>query len=161
VNTDPDSIGTLNWASVPVFGVCAGRIRSVIRPSAYGLIRNVDGRLALAHNPHGTFLPGGGIETGETPVATIAREALEECGLVARLGTRAVYAVQFAYAEVEQIHFEKRSIFIDGVCERWGLRPTEPEYELLWVDSETAIRVLSPESHRWAVGQATDPAQCH
>jgi 8-oxo-dGTP diphosphatase len=144
---------TLDWSCVPTFGRCADPTSSVIRPSAYGLIQDEHRRLALAHNSEGVFLPGGGIEAGETPAQAIARESLEECGLVARLGAWTLYAVQFVYSEKEQTHFQKRSIFIGGECDRFGALPTEPGYELRWVDHESAIRMLSDESQRWAVQQ--------
>ncbi len=125
----------------------------MIRPSAYGLIDDGRGRLAIAHDANGFYLPGGGIEGGESPAETIVRESLEECGLVVRLGNWIVHAVQFVYAEAEDTHFEKRSVFLAGTCDPVTGLPTEPGYELTWLDVPAALRVLSPESHCWAVEQ--------
>jgi 8-oxo-dGTP diphosphatase len=140
-----------DWRDVPAFGLRPKADVAVIRPSAYGLIGDGRGRLALVRTGGGTFLPGGGIEAGETPEAAIQREALEECGLVIRPGAWAVRAVQYAYAESERIHFEKRCTFIDGSIERAGLAPSEADHELLWIRPDEAIRKLSHESQSWAV----------
>jgi ADP-ribose pyrophosphatase YjhB (NUDIX family) len=67
------------------------------RVGAYGLCRDADGRVLLAHNsPASEFpglwtLPGGGVEQGEHPDDAVVREFAEETGLrVRRAGLRAV-----------------------------------------------------------------------
>jgi 8-oxo-dGTP diphosphatase len=149
------SVGCPDWGQAPVFGTAPDANLRVIRPSAYGLIHDDRGRLAVARDPNGFYLPGGGIEAGESPAETIVRESLEECGLVVRLGNCVVHAVQFVDAQAEQTHFEKRSVFIAGRCDSVATLPAEPGYELRWLDVDTAVQVLSHESHRWAVHQWT------
>jgi 8-oxo-dGTP diphosphatase len=75
-----------DWDKALVFGVRSEGERWVIRPSAYGLLEDQDGRIAVVRSQDGIFLPGGGIEIGETPQEAIRREALEECGLVVLVG---------------------------------------------------------------------------
>jgi 8-oxo-dGTP diphosphatase len=152
-NRNEQRISAIDWASVPVFGPCGSRDSSVVRPSAYGILTDRRSRLALARNAHGVFLPGGGIEPGETPAETISREADEECGLVVRPAAWTVQAIEYVYADAERTLFQKRSTFIAGECECSGAAPSEPGYELVWIDPEAAIGVLSHESHRWAVRQ--------
>lgn len=50
------------------------------RPGAYGVIKNVDGLVAIIKTKTGYFLPGGGIEKDESPVECLKRECLEEIG---------------------------------------------------------------------------------
>src|SRR5262245_3499771 len=51
------------------------------RPGAYALIADGAGRLAVVRNEHGRyFLPGGGVEPGESLELALRREVLEECG---------------------------------------------------------------------------------
>ena len=69
-----------------MFGTMLDANLRVIRPSAYGLIHDDRGRMSVARNPNGFYLPGGGMGDGESPAETIVRESLEECGLVVRLG---------------------------------------------------------------------------
>ena len=150
-----------DWARVRVFGARPESEVCVIRPSAYGLIENNDGHLAIVHTSLGGFLPGGGTEARETPEAAIVREALEECGLVIRAELRPdrwlAQAIQFVYSESEKTHFEKRSTFIQCFIKetRAAVTPTslEVDHLLVWVSPQRATQVLSSESHCWAVEQ--------
>ena len=142
-----------DWSSVLVFGKRPEVGACAIRPSAYGIIEDGQGRLAVVHTPQGTFLPGGGIDAGETPEEAIKREILEECGLIVRLGLWTRRAVQFAYLVSARTHFEKRSLFIEGVVEGSGASGSEADHELVWVEPATTVRILSHQSHCWAVEQ--------
>ena len=140
-----------DWQEAPVFGVPADGGQNVVRPSAYALIEDERGRLAIVRTAEGVFLPGGGIEAGETPALAVKREAFEECGLVVRARGWTARAVQFAYSAREKTHFEKRSTFLEAVVEAAAPSGTEPDHELVWVSPETAPQLLSHESHGWAV----------
>ena len=76
-----------DWQDAPVFGVRIEAQRYTVRPSVYGLIEDGHGQIADVRTPQGITLPGGGIEEGETTARAVAREALEECGLVVRVGS--------------------------------------------------------------------------
>jgi 8-oxo-dGTP pyrophosphatase MutT (NUDIX family) len=69
-----------DWSKAPLFGFRSEVERWVIRPSAYGVLEDQAGRLAIVRSRDGVFLPGGGVDAGETPEEAILREALEECG---------------------------------------------------------------------------------
>lgn len=140
-----------DWTQVPVFGARAEAERYTVRPSAYGLIDDGRGQLAVVRTSHGVFLPGGGIEEGEMPEQAVVREALEECALAVRAGDWAIYAVQFIYSESERTHFEKLSTFVDATVEAVASSATEADHTLEWVSLEAASQILTPESHRWAV----------
>ena len=142
-----------DWSNIPVFGARPESSAWVIRESAYVLAIRSDGCLAVVRTSQGTFLPGGGIERGEPPPDTIAREALEECGLTIQPGVWVVRAIQFVYSEREQTYFEKRSFFLEGVIVGGDSTPCEADHELVWAGAEEAIRILSHESQRWAVEQ--------
>lgn len=141
---------------IPTFGLRVEGCRYVARPSAYALVRNGERRVALARTPAGWFLPGGGIEAGETPEDTVVREAREECGLVVRAGMIVTRAVEIVYSETEKTCFEKQSLFITATLVG-ATAPLESDHELFWVDPSEAMERLSHESHRWGVGRWTQP----
>jgi 8-oxo-dGTP diphosphatase len=140
-----------DWRESPVFGVPTAGRRYTVRPSAYALIEDGHGRLAVVRTPQGVTLPGGGIEDGETPAQAAVREALEECGLIVRAGSWAIRAVQFSYSESDRAHYEKWSTFLDAVVEAVAHSGVEEDHELVWVAPGAAIEILASESHRWAV----------
>lgn len=148
-----------DWSDAPSFGPRdAPRDASaayVVRPSAYALLRDEVGQIAVVRTPKGLFLPGGGIDPGETAREAIQRETIEECGLPVRLRQWTTRAIEFVYSPEERTHFEKRSTFIDAVVDpvfEGALVPaSEPDHELVWMSRAAAIESLSHASHRWAV----------
>lgn len=143
----------IEWAAVPVFGYPPAEGRAVVRPSAYGLIANLAERVAVVRTPHGLFLPGGGIESGETPREAIAREVREECGIELSIGSWSVRAIDFVYSEAERTHFEKRSTFVEARSSGNRVASGELDHQLEWALPADAIANLAHASHRWAVGQ--------
>ena len=140
-----------DWRDAPVFGQPPSGSRVRIRPSAYAILRNDRGEFAVVRSREGIYLPGGGMDPGETPHETAIRETLEECGLLIRIGSWTAIAIQFAWSEAEQIHFEKRSTFVDASVLGVDTSHLEPDHEVLWVDADRANELLTHESHGWAV----------
>jgi 8-oxo-dGTP diphosphatase len=132
----------------PVFGTRVERVRYVHRPSAYVIVRDADERIAVVRTRKGTFLPGGGIEEGESPESAARREVAEECGLLVE--------VREAIGRATQIvkRFEKDSVFFAGTVIGSG-EQTETDHELLWLEAGDAVALLTHESHRWAVLRLT------
>ena len=151
----------VDWRAVPTFGVPPRVGHATVRPSAYAVLIDAGGRVAVVHTPRGTFLPGGGIDPGETPQAAIVREVLEECGLRASVGQWIAHAVEFVDSEEESTYFEKHSTFAGARSHGAAVAPLEPDQELAWFAPDVAIARLSPLSHRWAIGifvASTQPA---
>jgi 8-oxo-dGTP diphosphatase len=138
------------WPEAPVFGSREeGRVY-VVRPSAYALVRNPAGEVAVVETPVGCFLPGGGADADETPEETIRREGKEECGFVLAPRGLIGLAVENCYSIQERKYFEKRCVFYEAeITERH--HATEPDHHLHWVGAERAIEMLFHESHRWVV----------
>ena len=152
--TDPaPNAADAEWEEVLVFGSAPPDEPATVRPSAYGLIIDPADRLPVVRTPQGFFLPGGGIEPGETPGAAVVREVLEECGLEVRIGTWSIRAVDFVYSPTEHTHFEKQSTFVDAHPSGRHATPTEPDHELEWLPPQVAMATLAHPSHRWAVQQ--------
>jgi len=118
-----------------------------MRPCAYGLVMDNAGRIAVARSRDGVFLPGGGIEAGETPETALEREAIEECGWTIRVGACIALATQLTPS------FEKPSTFFAiDVLHSTGAG-LEPGHETLWLHPDEAAATLMHESHAWAVQQ--------
>lgn len=145
-----DSPRQLQPTDPPVFGDRVDGCPYVVRPSAYALVRNLEGEIALVRTRQGCFLPGGGIETDERPEKTVEREAKEECGLLVDVRSALGKAVEIVHSIGEATCFEKRSEFFEADM-TGSTTSDEEDHELLWLSPDRAIEVLSHESHRWAV----------
>jgi len=143
----------VDWRAVPRFGTPSDGLPVVVRPSAYAFILNENGLLAIVRAPDGVFLPGGGVEQGESFEAAVARETLEECGLVIRTGRCVLEAVQFASSSAEGACFEKQSRFFDAAVEGEAPSAIIDGHETLWLAPSVADQVVSHESQAWAIQQ--------
>jgi ribosomal protein S18 acetylase RimI-like enzyme len=153
-HSTPNAI-VAEWRDAPIFGSAPPDEPATVRPSAYGLVIDPANRLAVVRTPQGLFLPGGGIEPGESPRAAVVREVLEECGLEVCIGAWSVRAVDFVYSPTEQTHFEKRSTFLDAHPSGHASPPAKR------ITSSNGCRRGPPgqpraSSHRWAVEQWLD-----
>ncbi len=135
---------------LPTFGSRLAGVKYIVRPSGYALLRDRDGNVAVVLTPEGNFLPGGGIDPGETPEQAVARECAEECGFAVRVGRLVGEAVQFGWSIKEQVFFEKRCSFFEAEVVG-AAASTEVDHELVWLAPERAARIMYHESHGWAI----------
>jgi 8-oxo-dGTP diphosphatase len=140
-----------DWSGVRRFGVSPPGLPLVVRPSAYALTMDGGGRIAIVRAPDGVFLPGGGLDPGETPEEALAREAREECGWELAVDGLVERAVQVAIAGDGSVCYEKRSHFFAATIRRTLGAPLEADHETLWLPPAAAADVLRHESHAWVV----------
>lgn len=123
-------------------------IRYVTRPGAYAVILAPRGRLLITWQgpPHDEFqLPGGGIDPGESPLAALHREVMEETGwrisVIARLGAYQ----QFKFMPEYGFHARKLCrLFLARAVRRVG-PPTETGHVPHFLTPDEAARhVASP-----------------
>jgi 8-oxo-dGTP diphosphatase len=135
---------------IPVFGQRLEGEHYIVRPSAYAIIADGRGHVATVITPLGLFLPGGGIEAGETPGEAVVREAREEAGLLIRPLREVARAIQFSYSKTERCHFEKRIVFLRAVLLGTTVA-SETDHELVWQPPAAAAKQMWHESHGWVL----------
>lgn len=134
---------------VLTFGTPPAHAPALVRPSAYAVIANAAGQLAVVEAEEGTLLPGGAAEQDESTDAAVLREVEEECALSIEIKGSLGDAVQFVHSRKSATHFEKRSNFVVAAVVATADRT--PEHNTLWLPPDEALRNVSYESHAWAI----------
>ena len=75
---DPNAGGDVE---IPRFGEPVAGQPYLVRPSAYAVVRDESGAIAVVRTSEGVFLPGGGIDPGESAERAAVRETREECAI--------------------------------------------------------------------------------
>jgi 8-oxo-dGTP diphosphatase len=132
-----------------------GRMR-VRRPSVYALVKNQHEEFAIVRTRRGLFLPGGGIESGETAAKAVVRETREECGLLVFPKRELGRAVQLVHARGKELTFEKTSAFWWAELVKERVADPEPGNELVWLLAVEARDRMFHESQAWALRQWGD-----
>jgi 8-oxo-dGTP diphosphatase len=137
-----------------VFGVrLPGRIY-VERPSAYAVMTDEHGRLAVVRTERGRcFLPGGGIDPSESAEQALRGEVWEECGRQVDELVWLCAADEYLEVPDEGRSFIKRGAFFLATLHAEPIASPESGMTLLWLSPAEAARRLAPSSHRWIVRQ--------
>ncbi len=124
------------------------------RPGAYAIIFNPEKEIAVVETPTGFFLPGGGIEKGESPEQALRREILEEVGMKIKIVKALGQASQFLYSKIEKRAFNKIGEFYIAQFVGAPGEATETEHWLVWLSREGAMKKLNHEFQRFMVEEA-------
>ncbi|MEM7427386.1 MAG: NUDIX domain-containing protein [Pseudomonadota bacterium] len=121
------------------------------RPGAYGFVANTRGEILTAEGPGpGRYLPGGGLEAGETHEHGLVREFAEETGLTIRPAGLLYEACQLIPC-LELPHGYLK------ICRFFAveLTPAEqtiaPRFPIQWLPQRQALEDLEEEVQRWAL----------
>jgi len=143
---------SLAYPEFPLFGEAPPGLPIQERPGAYALILDEASRLAVLQLPEGWYLPGGGLEAGESLKNCLLREVREETGqkvtILWQLGKSGQYL-----ANAHRVLFKVGSFF---VCEMQS-SPFEPaakieaDHDLHWLPLQTALTQLKHAYQIWAV----------
>lgn len=115
------------------------------RPGAYALLLR-EGRVLLTHqnDPVPEFqLPGGGIDPGESPLAALHREVIEETGWAISAPRLIGRYRRYTFMPDYGFHAEK-------ICSVWLARPvlrrqapSEPGHSVHWMSLARALNALA------------------
>ena len=120
------------------------------RPSAYVLLVDAEQQVATVQSPQGWFLPGGGVDAGESYEQAAVREAHEECGFEVAHLRFICEARQFVRSLKYHEFYEKQCRFFSaGLIGQVG--QGEADHTTIWLTQDEALRSLTHESHRFAV----------
>ncbi len=136
-----------------IFGTKIPGKEYIQRHGAYGLMYK-EGKIATISFTQGFFLPGGGVDAGETYEQALKREAIEELGWEINDLRLIGEATQFFYTAFQDLYIENIGHFyFVGRISDTGQK-TEVGHDLVWLTPEVAIEKLYHEHQRWAVLQA-------
>jgi 8-oxo-dGTP diphosphatase len=138
---------------IPIFGERVKNQNYQRRPGAYAIALDAQKRVGVVQIPRGHFLPGGGIESDESPQETLIREIREECGYQAIVHDEICQAIQLVDGQ-EDGCFAKYCTFFQVSFEGVVGQPIEADHQLFWLEPEDAIRKLKHSSQAWAVARA-------
>ncbi len=118
----------------------------VERRGQIALIRVVREGLPPIHD-----LPGGAIEPGESDARALAREVIEETGLVVHAGELLARADQYMVkADGEPVN--NRCVLMTAVAEGYDpSQKVEEDHTLVWLDPDEALRIVRLDSQAWAI----------
>lgn len=117
------------------------------RPGAYGIILSDRGVL-LTHQstPYSELqLPGGGIDPGETPIAALHREVMEETGWRIAVTRRLGAYQRYTYMPDYDLHARKVCHIFLARAGRKVAEPSEPHHSAHWVSPSLAVDCLASE----------------
>jgi 8-oxo-dGTP pyrophosphatase MutT (NUDIX family) len=118
----------------------------LLQAGAYAVIEDSDGRVLTVEARNGrTYLPGGRIESGETPRRALVREIGEECGWCARVVTllgRTVETIMDGAVTLQASHWR---------AELARPAANAAEHRLVWMDPAVALDRLHRDGDRKAL----------
>ena len=142
--------------AVPQFGTRQPGRDYPPRPGAHALVFNAAGEILAVEEGGYWWLPGGGLEAGETYEQGLAREMLEETGYAVEILREIGRANEFTQDPVNKKFHDKHCAFfavrLVGASKGPQLKENHPQ----WLSVADALTKLYDETHRWAVKRAVE-----
>ncbi|MDZ7798426.1 MAG: NUDIX domain-containing protein [Patescibacteria group bacterium] len=120
------------------------------RAGAYALIIK-DNLLAVVKTETGYFLPGGGLEKGESKKDCLIRECREEIGLEINIIKKLSQGLYYFFSTTKNIDMASLGHFYQVEIKKVLNIPTEKNHQLIWLKPSKAIELLFLENQKEAV----------
>jgi 8-oxo-dGTP diphosphatase len=137
------------------FGAPEPGVKYRDRPAVFAVVER-RGQLALIcitreGQPPIYDLPGGAIEPGESDARALAREVIEETGLIVQAGEELGRADQYMVkADGEPVN--NRCLMMTAVAEGYDpSQKVEEDHKLAWFSPDEALRLIRLDSQAWAI----------
>jgi 8-oxo-dGTP diphosphatase len=146
-------LATEKRPSLRKFGTKLAGLVYIERPGVYAVIENNHKQIAVIKTNTGYFLPGGGIDFGESEMDALKREIFEEIGCQVSVLAEIGEAVEYIKAHTEEKYYQIHSKFYQvQIVSKTG-EGTEKDHRLVWLSRGDAPRLLLRQSQAWAVQQ--------
>lgn len=101
----------------------------------------------------GYFLLGGGLESGESHLACIKRECMEEAGYLPLVKEKVCSAEAFTTHPTIKYFHPIQTYYCGELLEKAG-EPIEQDHRFCWIEYDRLIGMLFVEMQNWALEQA-------
>ena len=108
-----------------------------------------NGLVVLVKMPHGHYLPGGGVDPGETAVEALTRELREELGFTLLSARFFAAAEQYHWSPHYQRHHRNIGQFFEVEARAPESPPTIPDHVLSALDAGHALGAVVPEFQKF------------
>jgi 8-oxo-dGTP diphosphatase len=129
------------------------------RPGAYALVFNAAGEILVVEEHGFWWLPGGGLEAGESFEAGLRREMLEETGYAVEILREAGRANEYTQDPVNKRFHNKHCAFFAVRLIGQSKGPQIADNHPHWLTVAEALKKLYDETHRWAVEKVANAAR--
>ncbi len=119
------------------------------REGAY-LICIENNTVAVVKTPKGFFLPGGGIDCGESHIECIQRELLEETGFLCEIDRYICSAEEYLHHEKLGYFHPIQNYYIGKLTEQ-AMQPVETDHLLEWLPVCDIENKMYLKSQGWAI----------
>lgn len=133
-----------------VFGI-KENVEYFDREGAY-LISIQNNKAGIIQTPKGYFFLGGGLENGESHIACIKRECIEEAGYLSLVKDKVCSAETYSKHPIIG-YFHSVQTYYSGELLEMVSVPTENDHRFLWVECSQLRGKMFLEMQNWALEQ--------